>query len=628
MADDLRVGLVIRAVDQASSVMQQIRRNFHSAFSQMADGAEKASKIWQKAGDIRNAAEGLKSVQMGLTGSVKDSINAYGKFETAMTEVKVLGNLTTGEMADLEAQMMQIGTTTTVGPTEAAHGLIELTKAGYTTTDAMSALKDTIRLAQSESISMGQASEIVSDTLHSFGLGADYAGMAANALASAANRSTTDVAGIAEAMKYAAPSAHAFNLSLEDTSAIIAGLASRGLKGSMGGTGIDAMLRGFLGTSRIARVELKKLRVDGEKFRLFDIIEGPDGKKRKQSRDVFALLTDLRKATEGMGSYEKGFALEKIFGEQGKRSVENILSLMESANGEMSEMEKLRKGIGIDQNRDIIGSKSATKLETYEGAVARFDAAWKSLQISMGRVGEAMTPLISRAADLVGWFAKFTEEHPVLTGSIMGLVGALGLAAGALALVAQGFVFFLGVKGFSAFVSGMGQSATAATGLGTASTGAAVGVGTLGGALKSMLVTLGAVYVIVESVSMVFEEVKKHWDDLSSMTKWAEGFSGMWDSFKEHGQSNYGGMPVFNPLAGAAGVAGELFDPTAYAEERMTPEERARRHADPKSFAEKRYEMGGILKIEVEDNRVRVTPKYSTAGQKWDISNGTNMGGP
>lgn len=607
---DLRVGLVIRAVDQASSTIQQIRRNFNTAFASMSKGAEDATKVWQKAGDLRNAAAGLRDVQHALTGAVMGNVEAFGKFQTAMTEVKVNGGLTGTALAGVEQKMLDIGRNGTFGPTEAANALSSLVKAGYTTDQSLLALNDTMRLAQSESMSLTEAADIMSDTLHQFGKESSYAGMTANALAAAANLSTTDVRGIAEAMKYAAPQAKKFGLSIEDTSAILAGLASKGLKGSLGGTSLDAFLRGLTGSSRIARREISKLRVNGKKFELFD-------PETKNLRDPLQLLQEFDQALSGMGTGKQAFVAEKIFGEQGTRAFENLRDLMKSG-----ELDKLKNDLREIQGTDLVGSKANEKLNTYEGSVARFNASIETLKISMGRLGGSLAPLITDVADLIGNISKWTEANPGLTKGIMGTVGALGLIAGGLAAVTQGFVFFLGVKGFSAFIAGMRGSAAAASGLGAGATTGAAGVTTLGGAISTIMIPLVAFVAMWESLGLALDEVNKHWEKLNDFGDWADGFKGMKDTFMGDGK-----MPwMMDPNAGFSGVVKELFDPTTFAQEQVDAEWNAAGQPMVAGGNATRN-LRGDLKIEVEDKRITVKPKYSN-DFNFDVTNGPNMGGP
>lgn len=84
-----------------------------------------------------------------------------------------------------------------------------------------------------------KASDIVTDTMTPFG-GGGACGRGADVFAYAQANSNTTVEALGEAMKYAAPTADAFGMTLQDTAAAMGVLANAGIKGSQGGTTLNA----------------------------------------------------------------------------------------------------------------------------------------------------------------------------------------------------------------------------------------------------------------------------------------------------------------------------------------------------------------------------------------------------
>ena len=83
---------------------------------------------------------------------------------------------------------------------------------------------------------LAEATNIAGNTLRSFGLAAEDMGRVADVMTATANNSAQTLTDLGEAMKYAAPVADAYGLSIEQTSKALGALANFGIKGSMAGT--------------------------------------------------------------------------------------------------------------------------------------------------------------------------------------------------------------------------------------------------------------------------------------------------------------------------------------------------------------------------------------------------------
>lgn len=59
-------------------------------------------------------------------------------------------------------------------------------------------------------------------------------------------------------MKYAAPTADAFGMTLQDTAAAMGVLANAGIKGSQGGTTLNAMLRDMKNNAKNGAIAIGK----------------------------------------------------------------------------------------------------------------------------------------------------------------------------------------------------------------------------------------------------------------------------------------------------------------------------------------------------------------------------------
>lgn len=119
---------------------------------------------------------------------------------------------------------------------EASEGMQYLAMAGWDTNEIIAAMPGLLDLAAAGATDLGAAADIVSDVMTAMGMEANEASRAADVFAKAATSSNTTVEMLGETMKYAAPIAHTFGMSLEEVSALAGMMANAGIKGSQAGT--------------------------------------------------------------------------------------------------------------------------------------------------------------------------------------------------------------------------------------------------------------------------------------------------------------------------------------------------------------------------------------------------------
>jgi len=211
--------------------------------------AQKAMKTFGKIAGV-----GLKGTVAAVT-AVSGAISAVGgfaiktgaEFESAMSRVQAISGATGKEFDALKQQAMELGASTAFSASEAAEGMENLASAGFNTNEIMAAMPGMLDLAASSGEALASSADIAASTLRGFGLEAEQAGHVADVLAKNAADTNAAVADTGEAMKYAAPVAHNFGISMEECAASIGIMSDAGIKGGQAGTS----LRGAL--SRLAK---------------------------------------------------------------------------------------------------------------------------------------------------------------------------------------------------------------------------------------------------------------------------------------------------------------------------------------------------------------------------------------
>lgn len=193
-------------------------------------------------GSIGAAAETAgRALTMHITGKLLDvgqsALQVGMNFDASMSNVYGLMsslNLTQMQMDALRDTAREMGATTKFSASEAADAMGYMALAGWDDAQVIAGIPGVLNLAAAANMDLAKASDIVTDTMTPFGLAAERAGEAADVFAYAQANSNTTVEGLGEAMKYAAPTADAFGMSLQDTAAAMGVLANAGIKGSQG----------------------------------------------------------------------------------------------------------------------------------------------------------------------------------------------------------------------------------------------------------------------------------------------------------------------------------------------------------------------------------------------------------
>ncbi|MBY8908213.1 phage tail tape measure protein [Salinicoccus roseus] len=339
-------------------------------------------------------------------------VKSFATFDDSMRKVEAtMGDKLGGSAQEAKANITQLrdeaqrlGATTRYSADEAAAGMEKLALAGWDTNQIMQATEPMLSLAAAANMDLATAADIVTDTMSAYGMEADKAAAVTDVFAKASSSTNTDVDMLGQAMKYAGASANAAGMDLEQTVAILGTLADAGIKGSMGGTVLNAMLRDVKKSAEDGAVAIGDTSVA-----VYDA-EG-------NMRDMTSILADVESATEGMSGAQKDAALSAIFGDEAMRGL-NIV--MESGTDKVKNLEsELRNSSGT----------AKTMAETMEGGLG---GAFRSLASAASgaliTIGGILAPFVTTAVtSLTSLLTKFNELDPAMQSIA---VAAAAIAAG------------------------------------------------------------------------------------------------------------------------------------------------------------------------------------------------------
>jgi TP901 family phage tail tape measure protein len=269
-------------------------------------------------------SRGLGLVSQGLGSVIQQFIDFDKAALGATVRFKDIGP----EAANFNDQLKIIresaraaGATTEFTAAQSAEALDFLARAGFTSVQAMGALRGMINLATASGEDFSSVANMSSDLLGSFGLNAEDAAQKItnlnrlnDVLVKSANSANVTVETMFETMKTAAPIGRNLGIELEEVAALTAMLGNAGIKGTDAGT---ALKNSFLNLSAATPKTIKMLDEIGVKT------DDGTGNMRKFTD----ILGDVGKATEKVGTLKVAQILDTIFG---KRAIAGASGLIEN----------------------------------------------------------------------------------------------------------------------------------------------------------------------------------------------------------------------------------------------------------------------------------------------------------
>lgn len=352
-------------------------------------------------------------------------VSVAAGFEDQMAKVGAVSRASAGEMSMLEAKARELGATTQFTASQVAEAEMYLGMAGFTAAQNIAALPGVLDLAAATATDLGRAADISSDILSAFGLRAEEMSRVADVLALTCSTANTNMEMLGDTMKYVAPVARMAGLSLEETSAMAGLLANIGIKGSMAGTSMKTMLNKMAAPTKEASETLAELGI---------VTKDAAG----NLRSPIAVLGEMAKKLEGMGSAQQIAAMKTIVGEE--------------AIAGFSELIK-QEGIGaITKYADVLNGAGGSAAEmarrmndTLAGSCRNLGSAWESVQIT---VGQFFIPAVRAAVDGITAFLQSADkaaQNP-FGAFLIKLVAGIGAAIVAITAL-SGAIWFLTVVG-------------------------------------------------------------------------------------------------------------------------------------------------------------------------------------
>ena len=401
------------------------------------------NKVLAARQQLKSAAMEFSGLALGVYAAsrpIVGMIETAASFEETMSRVGAITRASAGEMEQLTAEAKRLGRVTPFTAKQSAEAMTYLGMAGWETSQILKGMPGLLNLALAGKTDLARTADIISDDLTAFGLGAEKAQHMADVFAYTITRTNTNVEMLGETMKYAAPVAHAFGASMEETAALAGLMANGAIKASTAGT---ALRMGFLrlaGPPKKAAKALDELGISmsdatkehAEAQAAIKSLGIDMNTAEGQARPMIGIVKELREKLNQLGKQERLDLAQKIFGVHASSAWLNVFD---------SPAEKFAQLVGEMEKADGASEKFAkTATDNARGALTRLQSATEGVALAIGSVFlPALADAAGGAAHYAGLIGDIAEKHPVFIKTV-GAVG-VAMAGTALAMKAAGVIY-------------------------------------------------------------------------------------------------------------------------------------------------------------------------------------------
>jgi TP901 family phage tail tape measure protein len=378
----------------------------------------------------------LAAAGIGMAAPIAAAVQQGAAFESTLLNIRASTGATAAQIDQIKASSMAMSQALGVGPTEAAQGMLELLKAGMSLDSVLGGAGQTaMEFAKVGEMDVAQAAVVMSDAMNVFKVSSD---VAANALSSAADASSTSIAQMSEAFSMSSAVAGLAGQSIEDLSATLAILANNGVKGSDAGTSVKTMLMRLMAPADDAVGALNQLGLSVASFR------GADG----QMKPMVEIIGTLTQAMGGLDQTAKDDIFRRIFGADAIRAA-SILATA-GVDGFNGMRDAMSSALPVGEKYKILmsglaGSASSVIAALQRMAIAISDAVSPALASVVPFITgfiDGLTKLATDNKEAIVLFAQVAAAAVGIGAAMMALGFSLQALSGSISLVLGGFGLF------------------------------------------------------------------------------------------------------------------------------------------------------------------------------------------
>ncbi|MBW0437279.1 phage tail tape measure protein [Lactobacillus crispatus] len=413
-------------------------------------------------GGAYSAAAGIAAVGAAAVSGAKKAGNLQQTYKE-IDNLAVLGGehqrSVTKSIAEMQRQGRDMAIKYGKSQQEIAEGYEDLVKRGYSTKQALGALRTELQASVASGDKFSDVTTVSSQVIEAFGMRAkttkgmiESTNKAVNMLAYSADATSTGFHSLGDSVHYFGAAAKAQNISLAESASAVGVLSNNGIEGSMGGTAMRDIIE------RIG----SQVNGIGKKNSVFTKLgistkEIEDSKGHLKSlADAMDVIWDHIKKHSQNSIQEQGF-MKSIFGS----TAQNAATILAQNTGELRKLTEETQKVG--DKSTYVSKLAAKNSDTAKMQVARAKQAMNDFEINLGAkllpaindAGESLAKFLTSsdgkkfendtanviknfANTLIG-LARFVTQHP----TAMKIIGGSFLAGYSATKISQ-TISFLG----------------------------------------------------------------------------------------------------------------------------------------------------------------------------------------
>ena len=414
-------------------------KNMTTAQAQAKDSVNKLASSYKSMGNsVKSAGQKLTGFStvagIGLVAGLKTSISSLSEFKNTLNEIKNLAETggesaseATRNVARIQKDATQYSNQYGVSVNKIGDGYKELIKRGYTTEQALGAMKSELQASVASGDDFQEVVSVSSQVLDSFGMKVNSTSgmmkntkLVTNEIAYAADATSTSFSDLGIGMSYAGASAKTAKVELSETAAAMGILSNNGLEADKAGTGLRDVLNHL--TKGIANIDSKNSVLAKLGIKKEDLVDAKGN--MKSLSDVFEVINSKVK---GMKSPKKAAIFNSLFGTTGQQA-----GIILANNAK--ELDKLNKKVKEAPKKNYVGALSEKNMKSAQNQMKIFKQSATNMGMSLAEV--LLPPLSKVAASLSKFFQWVAQLPKPIKSTIVG-VTLFAVAIGPL-LVALG----------------------------------------------------------------------------------------------------------------------------------------------------------------------------------------------
>ena len=411
-----RINQTATAINNFKKDLQDTQRDMDrikpTVFNKLTSGANRAVRAGDKMKEtlhdgwdrIKGGAIAAGAGVTAFTGAAIKGAREAGALQQRYREINnlaVLGGEKQREVTRSIARMQEQGRNISIrygkSQQEIAEGYEDLVKRGYSTKQALGALKTEVQASVASGDKFSDVTTVSSQVLDAFGMRANSTAKmlkntkrVVNELAYSADATSTGFSDIGVAMSYVGSTAKANHVSLAQTASALGVLSNNGLEADKAGTALRGTINGL--TNQINNIGKKNSIFDKLGIKKSEMVDA-HGNLKSLSHDMAVLYQHIQAHSSG-GSQQNGF-FKSIFGTTGM----NGAMILAKDSKEVQNLTDRTAKAG--RTGSYVAQLAAKNMGTAQGATASAKQAMNAFTIT---IGKAVLPALNEASNALAKF--------------------------------------------------------------------------------------------------------------------------------------------------------------------------------------------------------------------------------